>query len=465
MRMMQNALAGALAAQAALNAASQNISNVMTPGYSRQGVVLSALAPSVGDPYSAGSGVDIQSVRRFNDQYRSLQMWQASANMGENAAKQGYLTQLEQVMSSAGSSISGGLDKFYAALGAASVEPSSLALRQSVITEAGAMAQRFNNLNRVFSSQHTSINEQRTALVSQVNSISESIARLNKEIVAATSTGVNPSGLLDERDRKIDQLSALVDVRVVNQNDGSMSVTLRAGQPLVVGDSASVMSTETQLDGSQLIRLSFAQEKFTLNGSTIGSQLGGLNDYEKNNLRPMEDSIRTLAEEMAKRVNDQLAQGFDLPATAGAAGSPGKPLFVFDPLSQEGMLTLRPGVVAEDLAFASDATKPGGSGNLQKLIDIQSQPLLIPGLGTVTLSDAYAQLLGRLASESQQNQSSLATGKVVRNQSEQDWKSVSGVNRDEEAMDIVEYQKMYQANMKVIAIANQLFDSTLAMFN
>lgn len=321
MRMMQNALAGALAAQAALNAASQNISNVMTPGYSRQGVVLSALAPSVGDPYSAGSGVDIQSVRRFNDQYRSLQMWQASANMGENAAKQGYLTQLEQVMSSAGSSISGGLDKFYAALGAASVEPSSLALRQSVITEAGAMAQRFNNLNRVFSSQHTSINEQRTALVSQVNSISESIARLNKEIVAATSTGVNPSGLLDERDRKIDQLSALVDVRVVNQNDGSMSVTLRAGQPLVVGDSASVMSTETQLDGSQLIRLSFAQEKFTLNGSTIGSQLGGLNDYEKNNLRPMEDSIRTLAEEMAKRVNDQLAQGLicQLPPVRQAA--------------------------------------------------------------------------------------------------------------------------------------------------
>jgi flagellar hook-associated protein 1 len=69
-----------------------------------------------------------------------------------------------------------------------------------------------------------------------------------------------------------------------------------------------------------------------------------------------------------------------------------------------------------------------------------------------------------LASESQQNQSSLATGKVVRNQAEQDWKGTSGVNRDEEAMNIVEYQKMYQANMKVIAIANQLFDSTLAAF-
>ncbi|NHQ86898.1 flagellar hook-associated protein FlgK [Iodobacter sp. HSC-16F04] len=458
MRMMQNALAGALAAQAALNAASQNISNVMTPGYSRQGVILSAIAPSAGDPHSAGSGVDIQSIRRFNDQYRSLQMWQASANMGESAAKQGYLTQLEQVMSASGSSISGGLDKFYAALGAASVEPSSLALRQSVITEAGAMAQRFNNLNRVLSAQHASVNEQRTALVAQVNSLGGSIARLNKEIVAATATGVNPSGLLDERDRKIDQLSGLVDVRVVNQNDGSISVTLRAGQPLVVGDSASVMSTEAQLDGSQLIKLSFAQEKFTLNGASIGSQLGGLNEYEKNSLKPMEDAIRTLASEVAGRINGQLAAGFDL------TGQPGKPLFVFDANNPQGMLKLRPGIVAEDLAFASEASKPGGSGNLQKLIDIQSQALTVAGLGTVTLSDAYAQLLGRLASESQQNQSSLATAKVVRNQSEQDWKSTSGVNRDEEAMNIIEYQKMYQANMKVIAIANQLFDSTLASF-
>nr|WP_318427283.1 flagellar hook-associated protein FlgK [Iodobacter sp. CM08] len=463
--MMQNALAGALAAQAALNAASQNISNVLTPGYSRQGVVLSAIAPSVGDPHSAGSGVDIQSIRRFNDQYRSLQMWQASANMGESAAKQGYLTQLEQVMSASGSSISGGLDKFYAALGAASVEPSSLALRQGVITEAGAMAQRFNNLNRVLSAQHASINEQRTALVTQVNSLGGSIARLNKEIVAATATGVNPSGLLDERDRKIDQLSGLVDVRVVNQNDGAISVTLRAGQPLVVGDSASVMSTEVQLDGSQLIKLSFAQEKFTLNGGSIGSQLGGLNEYEKNSLKPMEDSVRTLASEVAGRINGQLAAGFDLPDSAGALGQPGKALFVFDANNPEAMLKLRSGVLAGDLAFALDAAKPGGSGNLQKLIDIQSQPLAVPGLGTVTLSDAYAQLLGRLASESQQNQSSLATGKVVRNQAEQDWKSTSGVNRDEEAMNIVEYQKMYQANMKVIAIANQLFDSTLAMFN
>jgi len=51
----------------------------------------------------------------------------------------------------------------------------------------------------------------------------------------------------------------------------------------------------------------------------------------------------------------------------------------------------------------------------------------------------------------------------VRTQAVNDWKSTSGVNKDEEAMNLVEFQNMYQANMKVISVANTLFDATLAM--
>ncbi|WP_230369550.1 flagellar basal body rod C-terminal domain-containing protein [Paludibacterium denitrificans] len=46
---------------------------------------------------------------------------------------------------------------------------------------------------------------------------------------------------------------------------------------------------------------------------------------------------------------------------------------------------------------------------------------------------------------------------------EQDWKSTSGVNQDEEAMNLVQYQQMYQANLKVITVANQLLTATLDM--
>ncbi len=79
------------------------------------------------------------------------------------------------------------------------------------------------------------------------------------------------------------------------------------------------------------------------------------------------------------------------------------------------------------------------------------------------IGDADTQLVGKLGMDSQQNQSLLTTAETVRLQAEENWKSTSGVNADEEAINLLEFQKMYQANMKVISVANTLFDSTLAM--
>ncbi len=80
------------------------------------------------------------------------------------------------------------------------------------------------------------------------------------------------------------------------------------------------------------------------------------------------------------------------------------------------------------------------------------------------LGDADTQLVGKLGIDSAQNQSLLNTATTIRQQAEDDWKSTSAVNSDEEAINLVEYQNMYQANMKVIAVANTLFESTLQMF-
>ncbi|MEG2031595.1 MAG: flagellar basal body rod C-terminal domain-containing protein, partial [Janthinobacterium sp.] len=84
-------------------------------------------------------------------------------------------------------------------------------------------------------------------------------------------------------------------------------------------------------------------------------------------------------------------------------------------------------------------------------------------VGKVLISDADTQLVGKLGIYSQQNQSLLKTADTVRTQAVNDWKSTSAVNKDEEAMNLVEFQNMYQANMKVISVANTLFDATLQM--
>ena len=94
---------------------------------------------------------------------------------------------------------------------------------------------------------------------------------------------------------------------------------------------------------------------------------------------------------------------------------------------------------------------------------MSTQPITLPSLGSVLLSDAVTQMVGSLGMQSQQNQAALTTAQTVRNQAEESWKSTSGVNSDEEAANLIQYQQMYQANMKVISVANQLFDSTLQL--
>lgn len=456
MSMINNALSGALAAQVGLNMTSQNVANMMTPGYTRQGVLLSSVQPLAGGVLAAGNGVTVSSLLRFSDGYKSVQMWQANSSLGQYSTTQPYLTQLEQVMGDDTSNLNSGLDAFFAALNAASVDPSSSPLRQQVISAADAAAQRFNSINQVLVNQRQAVFQQRATTVSLINGLSAGIADLNKQIAAAQATGGNTSGLMDARDLKIDELSKLVGVQVVDQADGTRSVSLRSGQPLVVGSLAGTLGLEGNLDGSQTLKLSFAQESFVVKGDKLSGELGGLNDFENTVLVPLMESVTEMANQFSTRVNDLLADGY---TPAGAAGGP---LFEFDATSTSSILKVSDGFLAADLAFSSDPALPGDSGNLLNLIGIQSSQVTLSSIGTVSFSDAATQLVGKLAMDSQQNQTSMSTAETVRNQAEESWKSTSGVNEDEEAISLIQFQQMYQANMKVIAVANELFDNTLA---
>lgn len=457
MSIIYNALSGAQAAQAALAATSQNVANVMTPGYTRQGVVLRSVQPLQSGALSAGSGVTVPSLLRFSDGYKSLQLWRAASEVGEHETAQPYLTQLEQIMGEDESGINSGLDVFFSALNAASVEPTSSPLRQQIIIAADALTQRFNSLNQVLSNQRASVAQQRLTTVSQVNTLSGQIAELNKQIVLTRGSGVNPSGLIDARDSKIDELANLAALQVVEQPDGSRSVSLRGGQPLVVGARAATMTAQGNPDGSQTLSVAFANESFTLDNNQLGGQLGGLDDFENGSLVPLMESVTDMAEQFADNVNNQLAAGYALD------GTPGAPLFEFDASGATGVLRVRDGILSGDLAFSADAATPGNSDNLLALITLKSQPVTLPLLGAVSLSDAMTQLVARLGMDSQQNNAALTTAGTIRNQAEESWKATSGVNMDEEAANLMQYQQMYQANMKVIAVANELFNSTLAI--
>lgn len=456
MNFINIAYSGAQAAQAQLNTTAMNTANAYTKGYSRQRVELSAISSMSGSVMSAGDGVSVTSIRRISDQYLVNQLWQANSNNGYFSVAQQYFSGLESVLGGESTNIGTGMDKFFATLNEATTQPDSRALRQKIINEANALATRFNNINNVMSSQKTAIQNQRVATVNSMNTLSGNIANLNKRISELESSGANTGVLRDERDEMVKQLSELADIRVSEAADGSFTVAFKNGQPLVSGQTAATLEIKNQANGDQSLDLTFAGTVFGVDMAT-GGQLGSLYDYESGQLKKMQETVQGMAEGLANAFNEQLAKGFDL------NNQTGKPLFVFDPTNPNGILQVTD-ISADELALSSEMDEPGNGGNLQSLIDIKGLELSIPYLGNMSLNDASAAIISDVGIASRQNQVEAKAAATVLHEVQLQRDSVSGVNPDEEAVNLLMFTQAYQSNLKVISTGDQLFSAVLSMF-
>lgn len=445
---------GVRASQIALSATGQNIANVNTPGFSRLAPELHSLSGQTAS--SIGGGVQVSSIRRLSNDFQNQQLWRASTEKNYYGTSQQYLTALEGLIDSEGSSVSVGLDNFYAALSEASSTPESIALRQQILSEAKQLAQRFNGLNANIDTQLGALEGQRVAMVSEINGLSSNIAELNAQILEMESSGRDTATLRDYRENLIKDLSQYAGIRVQEAADGSLSVSLVNGQPLVAGNTAGQLQVSENLAGEQELTLVFAKTSFPLIQDGLGGSLGALYYMEYGALRPAQDDLHAMAGALAQAVNDTLAGGFDL------NGNPGQPLFVYNPASTSGMLTVGT-LSTQELALSSVAGEVGNNQTLLALLGTKTTSVTVGG-DAVPLNDAYAGLVGRIASASRQNQADHAAATTVAEQAQAQRDSVSAVNLDEEAVNLMAYEQAYQANMKVISTSNELFNAVLAMF-
>ena len=456
MDMINIGYSGANTAQEELNVTAQNTANAMTDGYTRQEAVISSMGASSGSSTSAGNGVQVDSIRRVSNQYQVNQVWYAASDYGYYSTQQEYLTQLETVLSDDNTSLSGGFDDFFAALNAATSSPDDSALRQQVISESSALALRVDNTLDYIDSQSNEIASQEQAMVAQVNTLTTGIASYNQQIAQAEANGDNASSLYDARDQMVEELSGIMNVQVSTDDQGNYDVTLQNGQPLVSGQQSSTIALETNADGTQSMSLTFAGTTSTMSTDTGGS-MGALFDYQNTILTPLSDTINSMASQFADAVNSQLAQGYDL------NGQSGTPLFIYDANASEGPLEVNPDITADELAFSSSPDESGNSDNLQALIDIANEPLDIDNLGSVTVGAACSAIISNIGIYSQQNQTEAEAASNVYVEAQNAQSSVSGVSMDEEAVNLITYQQIYEANLKVISAGADIFDSVLDM--
>lgn len=457
MDMINIGYSGASAAQVQLNVTAQNTANAMTPGYTREMAMTSTIGASSGAINSAGNGVQVDSICRVSNQYMVNQVWYAASDNGYYSTQQQYLTQLETVLSDENSSLSAGFDNFFAALNEASTNPDDAALRQQVISEAGALAMRFDNTVDYLQSQNSEIISQEQATISQINTLTSGIASYNQQIAQAEANGDNASALYDARDQMVEELSGMMDVDVNVDDQGNYNISQKNGQPLVNGQDYSTLAMDRDVNGKQSLSLTFAGTTYPMTMDTGGS-LGALFDYQSDVLAPLNNTINSIAEQFTSAVNGQLAAGYDL------NGNPGAPLFIFDPSNPDGPLLVNPDITGDELAFSGSPEASGNGDNLQALINLSTKPMEIDGLGSVTVGNACSSLISNIGIYSRQNQTEAQSASNVYAEAQNQRSSVSGVNMDEEAVNLITYTQIYQANLKVISTGAEIFDSVLDMF-
>ncbi len=356
---------GLLAAQGGLSTTSHNISNVNTDGYSRQRIEQGTRIPEYNGGFYLGTGTEITAVERMYDSFLADQVRLFTSQEQQFSTFTTFSKQVDDLLGSQELSLSSGLDSFFDSVQAVADDPTSIPARQVMLSEAGTLTERFNTIDTQLRSFNDQVNTNLNATVKDINSLTAGIAQLNQAIVEADGApGVPPNDLLDKRDQLINQLSKLVTVSTVEQSNGSVNVFIGTGQPIVVGNTSTQLSTFADPTDTTRLLVGLGPNQVNVTQQLSGGQIGGLLTARRDIIDPVRKEIDALAAGLINVFNEQHQIGITLDGNAG--GNFFQPI---DPTSQSAG-SIRLGVSdPRDIAIAfpvSVSTSPinAGSGSM-----------------------------------------------------------------------------------------------------
>ncbi|MFN2529585.1 MAG: flagellar hook-associated protein FlgK, partial [Candidatus Baltobacteraceae bacterium] len=321
--------------QDAANVTSDNISNVNTPGASRQIVDLTEAPAIVGSPFlsanqagggTRGDGVLVSGILRIHqDSYDQL-FRGASSSQNFYTVQQQQLNALQASLGDPISGINSQYTSFQTAISQLAARPGDIPTRANVIAQAQGLSTALNNAASTITLQKAQIIQQGQALVTKVNGILDQIAALNSQIRASTAVGDSPNTFKDQRDQLIDQLSQYISTQTSIQSTGSTLVTVN-GQSLVNDAVAYHLAPPvvgSDASGNPILKIGFQNDpniaSATDRGVPLGSgQLAGIADLYNNKLTVYGQKMDGFAAALASEVNRISLAGYDQNGVAGAA--------------------------------------------------------------------------------------------------------------------------------------------------
>ena len=579
MSMLSIGTTALIANQGALATTSHNISNVNTEGYSRQRAEFGTHPPEFQGTHYLGTGVEITSVERMFDQFLSTQVRQYTSQEQQSAVFNEVSTRVDELLALPELSISVGLDDFFNAVQDVADDPTSLAARQVMLSQADILTKRFHTMDQQIGGLSSQVNSGLEISVQDVNVLSKGIATLNQSIFDASfGNTIPPNDLLDQRDQLINDLSKLVSVSTLKQDDGAINVFIGNGQALVVGNAAIELSTVPNPTDTTKLEIAYGPSQTIISNQITGGSLGGLISVRSSVLATTQQELDTLAASFVESINAQHKVGITLDGNAGgdfftvptppttinannislaitnprdiAAAFPvtnttsvsntgtgqletiaidgSAPLFdpintlttdisfsydsvtgvynvtydggtatiVYDPATDSGKtydlsalaapphtdftngkppltITLS-GVPANTDSFTITNSVVGGiftavgdNRNALALAELQTSKTMDPnGTGTNTQSfgQSYEILVADVATKTHASEIGQQVQQGLLDQANLRYESVSGVNLDEEAANLIRYQQAYQAAAQIITVSNTVFNSLLNAF-
>jgi flagellar hook-associated protein 1 FlgK len=488
-------LSGLQAAQEAMSVIGHNIANVNTPDYSQQQAVLSSNPSQNYGNVQFGTGVTVTGVQALRDQFLNLQLTQAlSAQSGSETTYNGIQAVASAFQDDGTTGLNTQISAFFSSLSTLAGNPTNASLSENVVGTAQAMLAEFQSASTTISGQIASANQEVGALVPQINTLTSQIAGLNAQI----SQQVDPADdndAVDQRQELTDQLAAMVGIQVTTDSNNNYQITLDSGAATLVSGSSSYQMTATPnaaLGNNLAVAVTSGSTSIDVTDKINGGQLGAEMSLRDTVLPGYQTQLNQIAGSLVNQVNKVAMAGYGTDANGNSVS--GTPLFTGSGIDSSNppdanfgqvntanntlvasatnppiytgiinSLVVNPLVVATPtlIGTAATANTPGDNTNITALANLQTALNTVDtngdGVGdSGPFSTVVSGLVNDVGTQSQEyntistNQQNLASALQTQKT------SVSGVDLDQEAANLLQFQQGYQASAQFISTISQL---------
>ena len=437
---LNTALSGLFAAQAAINVTSDNIANANTPGHTRQRVDLVERRPHNMPIGQVGSGVDVAAITRARDEFLDGRVRAGSAAAARLGVRADILGRLESALGEPGGGIGTALSELFSSFEDLALDPSEQASRRSVIGALEAVAEQVRQLASEWDRVSTLTGEEQTSATTEVNDLLRELVGVNRGLVEGAATGGENNGLLDRRDMIMDRLAELGGFTFVEQEHGIIRVS-SAGIGLV--DHTSVIELVND-PTTGAVTIPTGQQV------NVSGMLGGYQSVIGTDLAELRNGLDTFAEEFTTILNATHAAGFTPSGTAG-----GDLLAI----GIDGARSLTVAISGPDALAAAGSGPPVAefdADNAEALANLRND--LVADGGTTSLEGLWRNVVVDAGSRSASARSSGQAQLQLQQAAEAARSNAHGISLDEEMVNLIRYQRAYEAAGRVITAIDEMID-------